>query len=70
VKRFLLLWFVLASASIVASLVIHTFTTGSFRVRSDVVITLLCVTIVQTAVLQLLTRFSRSKPHESPDQHR
>lgn len=71
-KRFVTLWFILASSYFVVSMLIAFFTGSGLLTRlPELIVTLLSVTAAQTAVLQSLPRFSRSsKAHESPDQHR
>ncbi len=69
-KRFLLLWFVLASSWFVASLLLDAFTSYPGTLQIKALVTLLTVTAAQAAMLQSLSRFFRSKPDESPDQHR
>ena len=66
-KRFFVLWLVLATSHLAGSVLIDAFT-ARVALRIDVLVTLFCVTLVQTAVLQSLL-FPRSKAHESPDQH-
>jgi hypothetical protein len=67
-KRFATLWVILASSYLVASMLIAFFTGSGLTSRlPERIVTLLCVTAAQTAVLH----FSRpAKAHESPDQHR
>ena len=65
----MLVWFLLASSHAAGSLLIDLATSRVWTPRLDLMATLLAVTLAQTAMLQSLLRFFRSKPHENPDQH-
>lgn len=68
-RRFLLLWFVLASSWFVASLLIDFFADTRQMLQVDSIVVLMCTTLAQSAVLQSI-RFFRSRPHASSDQYR
>jgi hypothetical protein len=65
VKRFLSLWFVLASSAFVGSLLLDRFTSIPITLRSSTLTVLVLVTLAQSALLHFL----RSTSHENPDQH-
>lgn len=70
--RFLSIWFVLASAYLVAAFAIDAFTGLPIAPHAfELAVMALVVSLAQTAVLQFFALFSHPRTvHENPDQHR